>query len=151
MNKDALRTALAHFISEVERQANSTHEANDRPLYDKFLSKSAIIMTKVEQNEPIGDYVSIMERLFGNTWFNDENAYTQIYSEWDLFKSLLEQEQSIHAMTVNERLYSLGLFEEFDTAVAVGDMPRLRALLSKCFLDNDDIETIIKQEIKDKK
>jgi hypothetical protein len=149
MNKDALITALARFISEMERQADSTHEANDRPLYDKFLATAAIIMARVEQNEPIDSHVCNMDRLFGYSWFNDENAYNQIYSKWDTFKGLLNQ--SIQGMTVNERLFNLGLFDEFDAAVDVGDVPRLRAVLSKCFLDRENIETIIKQKIENKK
>ena len=148
MNKEALTTALARFISEMEQQAGSTHEAEDRPLYDKFLAKAAVIIAKVEQDMVIGDDVAAMERLFGHTWFKDKDAYTRIYSEWDTFKGLLTQ--SIHGMTVNERLFNLGLLDEFDAAVFAGDEPHLRAVLFKCFLDNDSIEAIIKQQMKKK-
>ncbi len=146
MNKDALTTALARFISEMERQAGSTHEAEDRPLYDKFLAKAAVIIANVEQDQPIGDDVATTERLFGHTWFKDKDAYTRIYTEWDTFKGLLRQ--SIHGMTVNERLSSLGLLEEFDEAVAKHDEPRLRAVLFKCFLSDDNVEAIIRQHLK---
>lgn len=146
MNKEDLTTALARFISEMEQQAGSTHEAEDRPLYDKFLANAAIILAKVEQDTPIGDDVATMERLFGHTWFKDEEAHTKIYTEWDTFKGLLRQ--SIHGMTVNERLFSLGLLEEFDEAVAKHDEPHLRGVLFKCFLGEDNIEAIIKQQLK---
>ena len=146
MNKDALTTALACFISEMERQAGSTHEAEDRPLYDKFLAKAAIIVAKVEQDQPIGEDVATTERLFGHTWFKDEQAYTRIYEEWDTFKGLLRQ--SIHGMTVNERLFSLGLLQEYDQAVSERDEPRLRGVLFKCFLGDDNVEAIIKQQLK---
>lgn len=89
MNKDAVRAALATFISELSRQAEATHEACDRPLYEKFLAAAAVIIARVEQGEPIADDVDTMERLFGNTWFEDEKAYDQIYSQWDTFKGLL--------------------------------------------------------------
>jgi|GEM_PF-2787009 len=145
MNKDALTTALARFISEMERKVGSTHEAEDRPLYDKFMAKAAIIMAKVEQDQPIGEDVATIERLFGHTWFKDEKAYTRIYEEWDTFKRLLTQ--SIHGMTVNERISSLGLLDEFDEAVAEHDEPHLRAVLSKCFLGDDNVEAIIKQQL----
>jgi hypothetical protein len=147
MNKDALTTALAHFISEMERQAGSTHEAEDRSLYDKFLAKAGVIMAKVEQDQPIGDDVATTERMFGHTWFKDEDAYTRIYAEWDTFKRLLTQ--SLHGMTVNERLFSLGLLEEFDKAVAKHDESRLRAVLFKCYLDDDNVEAIIRQQLKE--
>jgi hypothetical protein len=146
MNRDSLTTALVRLISEMEQQAGSTHEAEDRPLYDKFLAKAAIIVAKVVQDQPIGDEVATMERLFGHTWFKDEKAYTRIYEEWDTFKGLLTQ--SIHGMTVNERLFSLGLLDEFDKAVAKHDEPHLRAVLFKCFLSNDNVEAIIKQQLK---
>jgi hypothetical protein len=146
MNKDAITTVLARFISEMELQASSTHEAEDRPLYEKFLAKAAIILAKVHRDEAIRDDVSIMEKLFGNTWFKDEKAYTQIYTEWDIFKELLTQ--SIHGMTVNERLFNLGLLEEFDDAVNKRDELRLRAILFKCFLDENNIKAIIRQQLK---
>jgi len=146
-NKDALTTALARFISEMDRQAGSTHEAEDRPLYDKFLAKAGTIMAKVVQDQPISDDMATIERLFGHTWFKDEDAYTRIYAEWDTFNGLLTQ--SIHGMTVNERLFSLGLLEEFDKAVAKHDESRLRAILFKCCLDDDNVETIIRQQLKE--
>ena len=149
MNKDAFTTALSRFILTMEQLADSTSEAEDKPLYEKFLSEATIIIAKVEQGRPIGNDVAAMERRFGHTWFKDKNAYNLIYSEWDTFKGLLRQ--SIHGMTVNERLFHLGLLDEFDSAVSVGDEPLLRAILFKCFLDNDNIEAIIIQQIKKKK
>ena len=146
MNKDALKTALARFISATEQHAGSTNEAEDRPLYDNLLAKAAVIMAKLEQDQPIDDDVGTTERLFGHTWFKDEEAYTRIYTEWDTFKGLLTQ--SIHGMTVNERLFLLGLLEEFDEAVAEQDEPRLRAVLFKCLLDEDNVEATIKQQLK---
>jgi hypothetical protein len=77
---------LVRFISEIEQQADCTCEAEDRPLYDKFLAKTAIIIAKVEQDKRIGNDVDTMERLFGHTWFRDEKAYKRIYAEWDIFK-----------------------------------------------------------------
>ena len=90
-----------------------------------------------------------MEHLFGNTWLKDGKAYAQAYSTWDEFKSLLTK--SIHGMTVNERLSTLGLLEEFDKAVEHKNEDRLRVVLSKCFLDEDNIQTIIDQQLKQRK
>jgi hypothetical protein len=145
MNKDSLATSLAHLILKLEQLAESTREAGDRHLYGKFLAATAIIIAKVLEAQPIGNDIDSMERLFGNTWFKDKDAYRQAYGEWNSFKSLLMK--SICGMTLNERLSSLGLFEKFDEAVAKKDEPTLRAVLLKCFLDNDTIETIIEDEI----
>lgn len=51
-------------------------------------------------------------------------------------------------MTVNERLFNLGLLEEFDDAVSRGDESLLRRVLSKCFLDGKNVEAIIRQQFK---
>jgi len=59
MNKDASRLRWLASSLKMERQAGSTHEAEDRPLYDKFLAKAGIIMAKVEQDQPIGDDVPL--------------------------------------------------------------------------------------------
>ncbi len=147
-NKDTLKLALARFISEIDQRAGCTSQAEDRPLYDKFLAGAAIIMAKVEQDEPIGSDICSMERLFGHTWFRDEEAYARIYTEWDCFKGLLRM--SFKGMTVNERLVALGLLEEFDKAVALRDEPYLRGVLFKCLLDDAAVEAIIKQQLKRK-
>ena len=51
-------------------------------------------------------------------------------------------------MTVNERLFSLGLLQEYDQAVSERDEPRLRGVLFKCFLGDANVEAIIKQQLK---
>ncbi len=146
MNKDAQISALADFIAEVERLNAATRQAEDRQIYDMYLSRVAIIIAKVIRDESIGDDIASMERLFGNTWLKDEQSYRKAYSTWDRFKGLLIQ--SLHGMTVNERLYHLGLFDQFDNAVARGDKAQLRAILFKCFLEQDNIEAIINKELK---
>lgn len=146
MNKDALRTAMACFILAIERQRQSTREANDRPLYQTFLAHTAVLAAKVEHNLPLHNDVKELDRLFGHTWFKDVDAYTCIYAEWDIFKDLLDR--SIHGMTVNERLFNLGLVEEFDHAVTRRDEPRVRAILFKCCIDEDSTEAIINKYFK---
>ena len=148
INKEAQITALADFISEVENLNNQTHMAEDRAIYAMYLSKVAIVLSKVINDEPVGNEISSMERLFGNTWLKDERAYQKAYSTWDRFKGLLVQ--SIEGMTVNERLFNLGLMDDFDKAVKKKDKAMLRAILYKCFLDENNIEAIIKNELNGK-
>ena len=143
-----LTTALARFIAEVERLSQETHETKDRLLYEKYMAKAGGILAKVELDIPIGDDVDSMERLLGQTWLKDDESYSKAYSEWDTFKGLLTQ--SIYGMTVNERLFNLGLLEEFDDAVARSDEPRLRKVLFKCFLDEQNVEAIIEQQLRKK-
>lgn len=113
-----------------------------------YLARVAIVLAKVIGDEPIGDDIASMEKLFGNTWLKDEQAYREAYSTWDRFKGLIIQ--SLQGMTVNERLFNLGLFDQFDDAVARGDKAQLRAILFKCFLDQDNIEAITKQYLNKK-
>jgi len=148
MNKNAQTTALADFISEVRRLNADTHEAEDRQIYGRYLSEAATILAKVIRDEPIGDDVASMDRLFGNTWLKDDQAYRQAYTAWDRYKGLLIQ--SIQGMTVNERLFSLGLLDEFDSAASQGDESHLRAILCKCFLGEDNIQKIIDTHLKTK-
>jgi len=54
--------------------------------------------------------------------------------------------RQIGGMTVNERLFHLNLFEYFDTAVTEKNEAKLRELLKKCLLSNEDIDAIVKSE-----
>lgn len=139
--KDAQVLSLAEFILTVKQLSTETHEADDRPLYELYLSHAGVILAKVIQEQMIGDDIDTMEHLFGNTWLKDETAYSKAYTAWDRFKGLFRQ--SIHGMTVNERLFALGLLKEFDDAVAEKDSLRMRSVLRKCFIDDKSIQAIV--------
>jgi hypothetical protein len=85
MNESEI-SALSSFILVIENLAKDTHEAEDRSIYEKYLSRSSIIFAKLIQNQPIGDDVSTMEKLFGNTWLKNDESYTKAYAAWDRFK-----------------------------------------------------------------
>ncbi len=136
---------MAEFILEIESLARKTNYAEDIPIYERFLSYSAIIISKLVKAQPIGDDISTMEKLFGNSWLKDNASYSKAYQAWDKFKELFVR--SIHGMTVNERLFNLGLLDDFDAAVAKKDESRIRAVLYKCFLDEKNIKDIISSEL----
>lgn len=146
MNKDSLLSALSRFIIEAKRLLEETHRAEDRHVYELYLLHAGVILAKITQDRTIGDDVATMERLFGNTWLQDEKAYHQAYSAWDEFKGLLTE--SIRGMTVNERLSTLGLLTQFDKAVECRSEDGLRIVLSKCFLNEGNIQKIIEQLFK---
>ncbi len=143
--KDAQIMALAEFIIILEQLSVETHEADDRPLYESYLSHAGVILAKVIQDQMIGDDIETLERLLGNTWLKDETAYSKAYTAWDRFKGLLKQ--SIHGMTVNERLFALGLLKEFEDAVAKRDSLHMRSVLRKCFIDDRSIQAIVDKHI----
>lgn len=147
MNESEI-SLMAEFVLEIESLAKNTNYAEDRPIYERFLSQAAGILAKVVKDQPIGDDISSMERLFGNTWLKDSASYSKAYKAWDRFKELFVR--SIHGMTVNERLFNLGLLNDFDAAVNKKDESTLRRVLFKCFLDEKNIEAIIDSEIKRK-
>ena len=53
-------------------------------------------------------------------------------------------ESELVAMTVNERLFSLGLLDEFDAAAAAGDIDRVEHLLQRAHVDQASIDDIAK-------
>jgi hypothetical protein len=56
---------------------------------------------------------STIERLFGLSWIESEETHNHLYKLWSSFnKSAIE---SIGGMTMNERLFWFGLFEQFDS------------------------------------
>lgn len=89
MNNDSQISALADFIAEAGHLNAMTRRAEDRQIYDKYLSRVTIIPARVIRDETIGDNIASMERLFGNTWLKDEQSYQKLYSSWERFKGLL--------------------------------------------------------------
>ena len=141
MNKESLINSLKTFIVEVKNLADETYNDKDKLIYEKYMTKAHAILTKVERDIPINDEVEEMDRMFGHTWLKDDKSYTKVYLKWDMFKELFTG--TMQGMTVNERLSCLGLSKEFDNAVARNDEAKLRKILFKCLLDEEDIETII--------
>ena len=89
MNKPGL-LLLADFILEVHTLANESNEAEDRQIYEMFLSRASIITAKLIKECPINDDVSSMERPFGKTWLKDRASYSRAYAAWAGFQKSLE-------------------------------------------------------------
>ena len=53
--------------------------------------------------------------------------------------------RNIGSMTVNERLWHLGLMDEFDACVKRGDRKGVRAILRRCTLSDDNVERIVEK------
>lgn len=54
---------------------------------------------------------SSFEKYLGNIWLEDNFNYLHIYSVWSEFRDFAID--GIGGMTMNERLYHFGLFEEY--------------------------------------
>ena len=55
--------------------------------------------------------------------------------------------EDLKGMTVNERLYHLGLFNEYDQAIESQDIEKLRIVLTQLHIGSENIEEIIKTKL----
>jgi hypothetical protein len=55
-----------------------------------------------------------VDRYIGNTWIVDDAIHARAHNMWSEFRAA--EVQGIGGMTMNERLFSFGLFAEFDNA-----------------------------------
>ena len=62
-----------------------------------------------------------------------------------MIRKLSEKEAA--GMTVNERLFVSGLFDEFDKAVNERDENAMRAILEQVYLTSENIKAIIRSEL----
>ena len=52
-------------------------------------------------------------------------------------------ERELSGLTVNERLFALGMLDDFDSAMAIGDRDRVKAILQRALVDPLSIERIV--------
>ena len=52
-----------------------------------------------------------IERYIGQTWIASRQVHERVYALWSAFRR--ESIETIHGMTMNERLYSFGLYDQF--------------------------------------
>ena len=68
-----------------------------------------------------------MERYIGNVWIGSDQDHDRIYALWSAFRK--DSIDAIRGMTMNERLYSFGLLERFDSLQSDSDRQALYAKL----------------------
>lgn len=64
-------------------------------------------------DENVVQLQSTIERFFGHSWIESEKAYDHLYKLWSSFNT--SAIGNIGGMTMNERLFWFGLFEQFDS------------------------------------
>ena len=84
---------------------------------EKQVQKLADLLVEWKGNhQTVEDLNVIIERYIANSWFEKNENHSDIYRMWSSFRD--EAILGIGGMTMNERLYWFGLFDDFD---ACGD------------------------------
>ena len=87
-----MKEELADYILCLSESLAHTRQANDRPLYEKYLADAAVLLALAERGASIGELrhkAENHERLLSNTWpVGDEHE--AIFEAWKKFKGLLQ-------------------------------------------------------------
>jgi hypothetical protein len=88
----ALEQALAAYVLSLERCLASTHRAEDRSTYEKYLADAAGILAScvAGQSANLNSRIEAHERLWGHTWLTDE-VYREAASAWRMVKNESKQ------------------------------------------------------------
>jgi len=87
-----MKAELADYILCLSESLAHTKQANDRPLYEKYLAEAAVLLALVERGRDIGELkqrANNHERLLSNTWLVGEE-HKAIFEAWGKFKALLK-------------------------------------------------------------
>ncbi len=71
-----------------------------------------LINWKIEETD-VNQLVDLVESFFGNSSISSTEIHNSVYKLWSDYKT--ESIASINVMTMNERLYHFGLFDQFDS------------------------------------
>ena len=66
-----MKSELADYILCLAESLAHTKQANDRPLYEKYLADAAVLLALLETGITLGEFkqrVHNHERLLSNTW-----------------------------------------------------------------------------------
>ena len=80
---------------------------------EKEVQRLADLLYEWKRNDQTVKELSVtIERYVGHSWFADKDHHNRIYELWFKFRD--NAISGIDGMTMNERLYCFGLFDEFD-------------------------------------
>lgn len=87
-----MKKEVAKYILMLRDAAKATHQAEDRPIYEKYLADAAVILALVEENvkqDIIAEAVATHERLRGHTWLQDP-VFKESSEAWEKVKKSLK-------------------------------------------------------------
>ncbi len=91
---------FAEYINRLSIALDETHYADDRPILEKYLSHSAIILSRIILKLPLLSHIENYKRLLGHTWLRDEKAFDLLYKQWENFKSLANKQSGKQVMRI---------------------------------------------------
>jgi hypothetical protein len=89
---------LVNSVPEVKLREQISHGVNEWKKDDSAIEK----------------LVYLIEKWHGNVWFEDTDASNEFYARFQEFKRTAIER--VGGLTLNERLYWFGLFEQWDNA-----------------------------------
>lgn len=138
-----MNDTLAKCVIEFTGGLSNCHHSEDRAVIERYLASLAPILAKVTIGEDVLHDLQQIERLFGNTWLQDDQPFKDALYSWCKFKTEYEL-LALEGMTVNERLSALNLLSDFDAAVLKGDKKLMKVLLERVYLDIASIQQIVR-------
>lgn len=134
--------ALANCILKIEHGVRTTNRPEDRVIGEKFLATLAPILAAAELRSNELRDLDTFERLVGHSFLVDPGPFGTFYEDWKSFRAQCER-LVVSGMTVNERLFALGLLEAFDQFVEAKDWEECRSILRRAHVGEDNVDAII--------
>lgn len=138
---------LAETINSFSNGLRECHRPEDRELISDYLASLAPLLARAVMGDNILQELPKVERLFGHTWIIDTEPFERAFDHWRKFKEEYA-EAVLSGMTVNERLYALGLIDDFDNSCKAKDRKQIEEILHRARLDEEAINQIVDKYIK---
>lgn len=133
---------LANCILKIEHGVKTSSRPEDRVLGERFLATLAPIMAAAELGSNELKDLDTFERLVGHSFLVSPEPFGSYYEDWKEFRQQCER-LVVSGMTVNERLFGLGLLDAFDQFVAAKEWDECRSILRRAHVGDSNVEAII--------
>lgn len=137
--------ALSNCILKIEHGIRHSNRPEDRILGEKFLAYLAPVLASSELSCVQIEQLNGFERLVGHSFLVDPRPFGTFYDDWKEYKDQCERMLCL-GMTANERIYSLGLLDDFDKSSRNRDWSAMAEILHRAHFESKEIEGIIKSQ-----
>jgi hypothetical protein len=134
-----MKAKIKDVISVFKRCRRQAEHPNDRLLLDKQIKALKGIRDSLSDTGTMRYQLVSFEKLLCDPWINNRTIFDEIYTAWDNFRAAYASE--IGGMTVNERLWVLGLMDDYEDSF--GNPTQMRSVLLAAFLSEENIDALI--------